>query len=246
MRHVLIATALVLASAPAQAQGKKAFAMESSGSSDRTFLASYTVLNVNPSEMTAHFELNLGGLGAIALEGGVQGRYQHFSDKTVLETGESLESEAKGIALLVARYTDGPTMSGFFWALGLGYRQVDAKWAVKPEANDPDLGENVDMSLLDTSERLNHAGTIKGNTGHFRVGYRYTANEWPILIGAYLGVRHFAGTVADTQPDSQVQDEGDGSQQSVTYSNMTDREAERLRRRFMTKSESGLEIGVVF
>ncbi len=209
----------------------------------RSFLVS-PQLDFMSGETLGHMEFNLGGQGTIGLEGVLQSKLEHVSEKEQLLTGESLVTSARGVGILVARYTDPMTMGGFYWSLGVGYREEAAKWSVKPEDND----KGVDLNLVDAaSGRLNHDATLKGSTATARLGYRFVGSDIPLVVGLYIGARHFQATVRDVEHKSEdgTADAGSG-EETVTYNDMTELEKNRLKRSFMTTAHAALEVGVVF
>jgi len=187
-------------------------------------------------EMAAHLELNLDGLATLALEGTLMGRREEVPADRQKTTGESLVDQGRGASLLISRYWNGARMSGAYWSLGAGYREEQAKWHVKPDQND----KEVDMSLVDSDHMLNHEATLKGMTGHARFGYRYVGSNVPVVVGAYLGLRHFQPSVKDMPPASN--DAGS----TVTYAELTDSERQTLRNISMTSPEGGIELGFAF
>ena len=181
---------------------------------------------------TGHAEYNLGGQASLAVELAYVAKGEDLTETEIDEIGGSRITHGREVAIFVSRYTDGARMSGFFWSLGAGYRQVDGSWVVAPDRNDPD----VDLTLVDEQEMLRHELTMAGVTGHGRVGYTYVADQWPLLVGAYLGVRHFQVGVQDREVQGQDRQ----------VSPLTDHERARLRRDYMTALAPGVSIGLTF
>jgi len=217
---------------PSAAGGDGESGGRTSGGGYRNFLVSMP-LSVT-RETVGHFEFNLGGRASIAIEAMGNGPQQDVSDQDQKWTGESLVSQGMGADVMVSRYTQPGRLAGFYWGLGLGYRQQQAKWRVKPASDDQD----VNTSLVDDTNRLDHDATLSGATGHFRAGYRYVGVDAPVLIGAYVGARHFQAGVRDAKT-IQKDDANDG----IQYVPMTEAEKERLKRRYETQPEIGIEFG---
>lgn len=153
--------------------------------------------------------------------------------------GQSLMNDGYEAALYVTRYSNPARLSGFFWALGAGYRKMALAWHKKPDANYP----LRDTYQLDESGRLNHQMTSDGMTGHIHGGYRYVGEEWPMHIGVYLGFRHFQGKYEDVQTENS----GEADASLVTENPPTsEKERLGLRNRFMTRLEPSLNFGFVF
>lgn len=229
--------------AAAQGRGRSAMMVEAGSSSYR--MAALSIPFNFSRELNGRLELNLAGQAALAIEGGIQREGKDIDDEQTKETGEALQSRGYGGSLMISRYSDGMRMAGFYWTLGAGYREVEARWSVIAEGQDP----QVDWSLVDYQDnkvgRLHHDAMLKGTTGTIRLGYRYMGEEIPLSIGAFIGARHFQAGVTDAQ-----QKPGDpsrwGDESGVQYAPLTDREKERLRRRYTTKFEPGIEIGFAF
>ena len=238
----ILAFTAAIASETALAQGSGKAHTQSSGDDSRSFLVS---LPLSPfGETLGHMEFNLGGQGTIGLEGGVQRREETIPEKEQLLTGEPLVTSARTIGIMVGRYTEPMAMGGFYWALGVGYREQDVKWSVKPADND----KGVNLNLVDDKTgRLNHDATMKGTSGAARVGYRFVGTDFPVVLGIYIGARHFQSTVRDVERKA-----ADGSADAVngedsrTHSNLTELEKERLKRGFMTSPQAAIEVGAVF
>lgn len=216
---------------------KAAFGGDGEGSGSGSYRA-FTMsapLTIN-AERVGRLEFNLAGKASLALEGNFKAEREEAPEKAQEEKNESMRAEGKGAALMVQRYVDGAAMAGLYWGLGVGYREETVRWRVRPEDSD----RQVDLSLTDKDRMLNHDATLKGTTGHLRIGYRYVAAELPFVIGGYLGGRHFQAGVKDAEQT----DEEEG--QNVKQAPMTDGEKERLRRKYTTKPEAGVELGITF
>jgi hypothetical protein len=202
----------------------------------RSFILSIPVLTLN-KEHLARLEFNLAGHASMTVEGTMKSRFEELTKEEQEETGESRSSAAKGVSLLFSRYTQPYAMAGFFFALGAGYRQEDVQWTVRPDEKDP----AINLSLVDDDDdRLHHDMTLKGATGHLRVGYRYVGAEIPLLVGVFAGARHFQAGVEDVDPDDHDEDD------DTRWAESTDREKERARRAYASKPEAGIEIGFCF
>lgn len=221
----------------AVAQGFGPAMMESTPSSYRAVGFSMPAVTAT-KETVARLEFNLAGQGALSIEGTMKKKRQEISEKEQQETGESLEAEGYAAAMHISRYSSGMDMSGFFWSLGVGYREERLKWTVAPEDNDP----QANFSLVNDKNLFDHEATAKGTTGSLRVGYRFVGSSVPIIVGIYLGARHFQAGVEDAEAK-----EGDQASYDQNATDpMTDREKERLRRRVTTAPDAGLEVGFAF
>lgn len=235
---VASAAALDPALARAQQMPQRAspFGAAAGGEAGRAFIFSSPVVNMN-GETLAHFEFNLGGKATLTVEGGVQRKLQMVDEKETAKTGEKLTTEARGAALIISRFTEPMQMAGFYWSLGVGYREQTTNWTVKPDQSDV----QIDFSLIDDPDQTqNHSTKMAGTTGHGRVGYRYVGAEFPVVAGVYLGLRHFQATVRDET--RKVDDSPDAPQ----YAPTTGAEQDHLKRIFETRPECGIEIGVAF
>ena len=133
------------------------------------------------------------------------------------------------------------TMSGVYWSLGVGYREQQGTWIVEPEEND----KQIDFGLVDEDTgKLHHEVKISGMTGHGRLGYRYIGNQYPFVAGLYAGARHWQSSVEDNSEDA-VSNEEQLTENEYTVA-MTEKEKSRLKRRFMTRPELGVEFGWAF
>ena len=193
-------------------------------------------------ESVVRLEANLGHQASLALEGTIKRQDEDISEKEAEKSYESLVTNAKGALLLISRYSEPTRLAGFYWALGLGFRTMNADWQVQPDPSD----KKADLSLTNRAEDadvdiFHHRATMHGTTGHLRGGYRYVAQELPLMFGAYIGIRHFQASIKDDQVD-----DGEAANQNDRYATMTERERERLKRRYMTTLEPALELGFIF
>jgi hypothetical protein len=184
-------------------------------------------------------EYNLNAVASLALEGTFIGKSNEYSEKDAEETGEQISSKGSAVGIFVSRYTQPNAMAGFFWTLGAGYRQVQADWQAPFDEGDPANKDSLRFQMADEESRFHHNAEAKGMTGTGRIGYRYVGSEWPLTIGAYVGIRHFQNKVADRGDDETTSD-GD------KISEMSDKEKTRLQNRYRTGFEPGLEFGFVF
>ena len=148
--------------------------------------------------------------------------------KSALErTGESMMTKGGQISAFLFRYTRPSTMAGFYYGAGLGYHEESVDWRKPTTAAGSTL---VEASLI------NHNADLSGATGHARIGYRYVGSEYPLLIGTYIGARHYQAKVKD----------GSGVGANGTpYVPMSDKDKEHIVHRFQTTAEFGIEIGFV-
>ncbi len=218
----------------AQGAGKPAMRAETGGGGPyRSFAIAIPLVSID-GEASGRMEFNLMGEGSLAIEVCGQRAEEQISEEKTLETKESLIAGGKGASLIVARYTQPASMSGFYWALGAGVREEKAEWRVQPSEKD-----TFAKSLpTDKDGVLNHRASLKGGTAHARLGYRYSGTSYPFMIGGYIGARHFQASVKDLEPATEDKD--------ITVSAMTEYEKEKLKRRAGTSSESTIEFGVMF
>lgn len=201
------------------------------GSSYKSTLVSVPLIS-SGAQSTLHFEYNLMGEAGLALELTGINEHDDIQKKEAEETGDSLIVSGNAITILLSRYTNHYDMSGFYWTLGAGYRQQNAKWIVSPESND----EEQNALLLQEDDKFHHDVKMAGLTTNGRVGYRYNGSDWPIVVGSYIGVRHWENRAEDAASSSDAEE----------IAALTTKEKERLQRRFMTGSEFGVEFGMVF
>jgi len=203
----------------------------------RAFSLSLPLVTITRDAM-ARAEFNLMGEGALAVEVGRMSRGQQYSEKHTEETGESLENEAMQGSILISRYTNGNSMSGFYWSLGAGYRRTTATWQklqAATAADDFALGRT--FGLVDDSGRVTHAVVGEGITGHGRLGFRWIGTSFPMVLGGYVGVRHYGARYRDD--DKRIGED-------PRFTAITDDERKDLRRRFMTQLDPGIELGFAF
>lgn len=236
---IALPLAALAGATPALAQGKGSpfggMSVEPADKDEfRSFILSTPIANFN-GETIVHMELNLAGNATLALEGIMKRAFEEVDEKEMEETGESRSSKAKGGALILSRYSRPMSMAGFYWSIGAGYRQEDVTWSVRPDEQDPDASQS--FGLVDEKGNLHHDARLSGMTGNFRGGYRYVGKDFPFLGGIYLGARHFQAGVEDNEVKRD---------EPVRVASMTDREKERLRRKYSTRPEFGLEVGFRF
>jgi hypothetical protein len=139
---------------------------------------------------------------------------------------------------MFSRYGDGNRMAGFYWGIGIGTREENVTWKVKPDTKDP----AYKTISADANNFVGHEATLRGGTGHGRIGYRYVGESAPFVIGAYLGLRHFEATVTDLK-DKESTTRG-SDEPPVTA--MSARERDKLKRIYATRPETGVEVGYSF
>lgn len=197
------------------------------GGSYRTMNVTLPIANVG-GETAAKAEFNLRGNGALGIEFNVMGESELYSDKEIDEkNGDSLLMKASQVALLYSQYGNPKMLSGGYWAVGLGYRQVKGSWEQTPGAE-----QDIQGISLNAEGRMNHKLEGSGPTGHIRCGYRYVAESIPFSVGAYIGLRHFQSKMKDVAQAG-----------SVTTS---EEDLTGLQRRMMSHLEPGIELGLAF
>ncbi|SME88226.1 hypothetical protein [Pseudobacteriovorax antillogorgiicola] len=180
------------------------------------------------NEAVAKIEYNLSGSGALGLELTViQEGDLYTTEEAAKYNGDSIMTEGQELALTYASYMNASKMSGGYWTLGLGYRQVQADWLRSPSDEYSPTGVS-----LDRNGKFKHSLLAGGATAHTRLGYRYVASAFPFSIGAFIGVRHYENTFTDRPVDDAVE--------------TPDADRESLERRLMSSLEPGIEIGMAF
>ncbi len=207
----------------------------STKSTGRDWLISLPVVAERP-QMRLHVEYNADRSIGLALEAAAISTTEELLDDEITTTGNSLAINGVQGSLLMSRYSDEANMGGFFWSIGAGYRKWNAEWKKKPDDR-----ESQRTSLVDQDGFLHHRVEGKGVTGHLRAGYRYVANEWPLAIGAHVGLRHMNSQVKDVKIDETEQ-----KKLGLTYSELNDKERKELRHRMMTTPDFTVDFGVVF
>lgn len=208
----------------------------------QTMNLSLPIVNI-AGETTIHGEFNLAGEGGIALEIVNKG-VQEESPKNDTNSSSRL-TKAQAISVIYSVYNDPLAMAGFYWGVGAGYRTESVDW-LKPDST------QTTALLPDTNPTyVSRLAELKGPTAHGRFGYRYVGKEMPLLIGAYLGLRHFASTVTDQEGMSQVRTDKNSAKNiqnmdSLKADEMTDSEKTKIRDIYATRGEGGIEIGVSF
>lgn len=183
-----------------------------------------------------HAEYNAGGTMGLALEYSAIGAVEELLPEDVQETGNSLTIDGVQLSALMSRYSDERNMGGFFWTLGAGYRVWNAEWKKRPDEK-----EALRLTLVDQDGYLHHRAQGKGVTGHCRLGYRFVASQWPLAVGAHLGIRHMNSQVSDSDVPVKEQEE-----LQLTYSDITEKERAQLKNRMMTRADISLDFGFVF
>ncbi len=178
-------------------------------------------------EAVTKFEYNLKGNGALGIELNTRSEAEVYSKSEIKEkNGDSLMMKSTELALMYSRYGNPKMMSGGFWGLGLGYRQMQIDWQ-----ETPGISQEGQVASLSGDNRLDHELTGSGMTAHARIGYRYVAESLPLSVGAYVGLRHFQNKLKDKDAEA------------------TQLDAEQLKsleRRFMSQLEPGIELGLAF
>ena len=112
-------------------------------------------------------------------------------------------------------------MSGGYWSIGAGYRQLKADWQ---------------RTVLEES-KVRHYLKSSGATVRGRIGYRLVGDTLPFTLGAYIGIRHYSNNFSDD-----VSDDSDRQPSTVT----PESEVIGLEKRFTSRLEPGLEFGMAF
>ena len=237
---LLISIGLAAGAIPTFAAQKKGSMMSPGGGDgkmkDHDFLVSIPLITERP-QARLHMELNAASEFGIALEGSMLTEAEELSAGEADKTGDSMKVSGYQGSLLISRYSDPSRLAGFFWTLGAGYRQFNADWKKKLDNSDTGLR----LTEADSGGYLHHRVRGAGGTGHARVGYRWAVAEWPIAIGAHLGVRHMNSKVHDVEVSEEQQQE-----LHLQYSPTSDQEKKSVSRREMTTRDISLEFGMIF
>jgi hypothetical protein len=179
-------------------------------------------------ESVTKAEWNLRGNGSLGLELNMMSEGEMYSDKEIEEkNGDSLMMKASQVAILYSQYSNPKSLSGGYWTVGVGYRQVKGTWDQTPTPN-----QDIQGASLNTDGKVRHALTGTGPTAQVRTGYRYVAESIPFSVGAYIGIRHFQATMKDAEESGTV--------------TSTAEELTSLQRRMMSHLEPGIELGLAF
>lgn len=195
---------------------------------DNSFILTLPVIAMN-NQGAARGEYNLGGKGGIGVElQFVQQHNLYGKDEMKEKNDDSINMSGAEASVFYSSYGNSKAMSGGYWALGVGYRKVAADWKRTPD----DKFQATSDTVLDENNRATHTLQSSGATAHARIGYRYVGQSFPIVLGAYVGLRHFQNEFRDVEKEKS------------TETPMDDREA--LSRRMMSAFEPGIEIGMSF
>lgn len=195
---------------------------------DRSFALSLPLVAMN-NESKASGEFNLGSIGALSVE--ILSMMSHdafFGDEKDARPNDELIMSGAEVALFYSSYSDAKEMSGFHWGVGVGYRALKAEWARTPDGSFT-LAEDAPRDNLG---RINHDLRANGMAAHARVGYRFVGDSVPIVLGAFIGARHYQNQF----------DDRDNPEAVAT----PEKDREALQRRFMSAIEPGLELGFSF
>jgi hypothetical protein len=180
-------------------------------------------------EAVTKAEWNIKGRGALGLELNLMSENEMYTEKEMEEkNGDSLLMKGSQLSLQYSQYGNPKRLSGGYWAIGIGYRQVKADWQETPNSL-TDLGG----VSLNSEGKLRHSLSGSGPTAQARVGYRYVADSIPFSAGAYIGLRHFQNKMKDVELES-----------GVVKTRLEDLGA--LERRTMSQLEPGIELGLAF
>ncbi len=240
--RLLIAISLIFSAQLAGAASLKKSSSASSSSSDgekkssgRDWLVSLPVMTERP-QLRVHMEYNAGRSAGLALELATIARSEELRETEILATGNSLIISGAQASLLLSRYSDEANLGGFFWTVGAGYKQWVADWKNQPaENNDSRVG------LVDEGGHLHHRVIGRGTTGHIRGGYRYVAREWPISVGAHIGLRHMNSQINDVNVS-----DAEEKKLAYEYAPISSRERRSMKNRMMTTPDITVDFGAAF
>ncbi|MGE0171457.1 MAG: hypothetical protein AB7T49_01670 [Oligoflexales bacterium] len=165
---------------------------------------------------------------ALGIEGIAVLPYEDVSD-TEKQSGDSVSRKVQGgeVAAFLTKYSNSMMMSGLFWGIGIGYRELQTSWY--QSADGLALQEE---DYVDDDNQVEYRVRGRGVTGHLRFGYRYVGTEVPVVLGFYAGVRHFDGTYENVEEKTLV----DAGENDFVF----------LKKRYMSQFEPGLELGMSF
>lgn len=205
------------------------FGQVSFGNDEKSFNLALPLVALG-GESVLRAEYNMGQPGSLGLEFTLIQESELLSQREIEEQpGDSLLQAGSELSLIYSSYVDKQLMSGFFWALGIGYRAMRLQWKRTPSLAFAPTG-----MALDEQGRFQHSLRSVGVTGRARFGYRYVASSIPFSIGAYLGIRHFQNRFEDIE----------GEEDDAVVTPEDDKQA--LQRRLTSSLEPGLEVGLAF
>jgi len=242
-RPVVIASMLVFAlagtsevfaapgkSSPAGATSSSSSSSSSGGSSgSRSFILTVPLVSMT-RDAVFRGELNTVS-ASFSVESAFMGAAEEYPEEKLLLTGDSMITSGRQASILVSRYSNQSNMSGWFWTLGAGARQMDGIWKTSPSTLALMTGINL---VQDSAGKVLHNYKATGTTGHARVGYRWVSRSIPLAIGGHIGIRHFEGKFEDAAP------------LDPDYTPLAVDEKASLRRRYMTRLEPAVEFGLAF
>lgn len=194
----------------------------------RSVVVTAPLLQVGP-EGRARVEANVGGWYGLALEG------SFVRDEGVPnDDGDVLSRRGGEVAVYLSRYSTPSKISGFYWGLGFGWRQMAAQWVKGPAKDTPQDA----LALMDPeTEKITYEVEAQGWSAHGRIGYRYVPDSFPGALGIFVGMRHFQNKLSGPS----VEGAEDGQTAILGR-----REQRSLQRRLVNGLEPGIELGVAF
>ena len=183
-------------------------------------------LNVLGGELNLQSEFNLGAGIALGVYGTLVGKRETYQRKRTEDDGWSYQSHGLEGGLLLSRFSNDILMSGLFWTLAGGYRNLEARW-FRPIVGGYTLAPDDET---DEDGRLQRNYRQSGATGQARMGYRYASFDHAITVGGYIGIKHFENNVEGVQ----VRDENA----------MNEQEREEIQRLSATSPILGVELGL--
>ena len=222
------------------AAGKKpsiasSMAGDSASSSSKDYLLSMPIVAETP-QIRPHIEINISNEFTLALEGGLLAETEQLSKEELMETGNSLKVKGAQATLLLSRYSEPERMAGFFWSLGGGYRKFTADWKKQPGDNTT----QTQLASINEDGYLRHRVNGTGTTAHFRLGYRYVADSWPVAIGGHVGFRHMNSSLENAKISDSEKNET-----QLTHSPLSETEEKSVKHRMMTTPDLAVEIGLI-
>jgi hypothetical protein len=235
VNSTILSLGLVLASGVALGAPARKSPSSGSAKGGRDWLISLPIMAERP-QLRLHAEYNAARSVGVALEAAAISEVEELDDEERKLTGNSLKINGMQASILFSRYSDEANMGGFFWTLGAGYRHWNATWKKQVTP-----AESMRLNFVDSKGYLHHKVEGKGPTGHFRLGYRYVASEWPLAMGLHIGARHMNSQVTDVKVS-----EAEQAKLNLKYSELSGEEKVTLKHRMMTTPDITIDVGMVF
>ncbi len=155
---------------------------------EKTFAITLPALTLG-REGVLRVEYNFFNRESIALDWtqwvGSEGQKEELTRSQIRNSqGASLLTKGRELGLMFAQYSDSLHMSGFNYAMGLGYRAEDIDWT---------------KQKTPTEER--YFAKARGPTMRARAGYRFVGKDIGFLIGTFVGAKYFLSQITEISSD---------------------------------------------